>query len=154
MRNAATFRGTVRDGKGKPLAGAQVSFATDRSGVNCLLRPVEGLRCMQTDANGQFSVDDLEEFSYAKAEPPAGWRGGWGRMGQPSLRVVCPGYVETLVHYAKVPGSADAVLAEAARISGQVVFGKTGPPAAGVVVTLRSAGSQESVRNVAETGPD
>jgi hypothetical protein len=154
MRKAATFRGTVRDGKGMPVAGAQVSFATDRRGISCLLRPVEGLRCARTDAKGEFSVDDLEEFSYAEPGPPPGWRGGWDTIGPPSMRVVCPGYVETWVHYPKVPGSADVVLAEAARISGQIVFGKTGQPAVGVVVTLQSGGPQPRVQSVTETGPD
>ncbi len=154
LRSAATFRGTVRDEQGKPLAGAQVSFPTDPRGIRCLLRPLQGVRSAKTDAKGEFSVDDLEEFSYAEAGPPPGWRGGWGTMGPPSMRVVCPGYVETWVHYPNVPGSADAVLAEAATISGQVVFGEGGQPAAGVVVSLQSPGPQPHVRSIAETGPD
>jgi beta-lactamase regulating signal transducer with metallopeptidase domain/protocatechuate 3,4-dioxygenase beta subunit len=154
MRKAATFRGMVRDERGKPLAGAQVSFATDPSGVRCLLQPVEGLRCARTDAKGEFAVDDLEEFGYAEAGPPPGWRGGWGMMGPPSMRVVYPGYVETWVQYRKVPGSADVVLADAATISGQVVFGETGKPAAGAVVEVRSDRPEQYIRDVVETRAD
>ena len=154
LRSAATFRGTVRDEQGKPIAGAQVSFPTDPRGIRCLLRPLQGVRSAKTDAKGEFAVDDLEEFSYAEAGPPPGWRGGWDTIGPPSMRVACPGYVETWVQYRKVPGSADAVLGEAATIAGQVVFGETGQPAAGVVVSLQSPGPQPHVRSIAETGTD
>jgi beta-lactamase regulating signal transducer with metallopeptidase domain/5-hydroxyisourate hydrolase-like protein (transthyretin family) len=154
MRKSATFRGTVRDRQGKPVAAAQVSFPTERHGITSLVRPLEGVRCARTDVKGDFAVDDLEEFSYAEAGPPPGWRGGWGTMGLPSMNVVCPGYVETRVQYRKVPGSADAVLAQAATIFGQVVFGETGKPAADIVVTLQSLGPQPHLRSIAETGPD
>jgi beta-lactamase regulating signal transducer with metallopeptidase domain len=154
MRKAATFRGTIRDEQGKPLAGAQVSFPTDRRGISCLLRPVEGVRCARSDAKGEFSVDDLDEFTYVREEEPPGWRGGWGTIGPPAMRVVRPDYVNTWVEYKQIPGSADVILARAATIEGQVVFGETGRPAAGVMVSMHAGLPRQNFWGVAETGLD
>ncbi len=94
-----------------------------------------------TDARGVFVIDDLAEYKFVEPNVPVEMRIAT-YLNPPGLVIRHPDYEGTPIPYRQVPDRMDIELAKGAVITGLVVDGETGRPAAGLTLALQGIHNQ------------
>ena len=120
LREKTTFAGTVQDAQGRPVAGATVAqWAIDG-------RPIPGLWAATTGPDGRFLINRIPHFEWLRA--------GKSNQGGVTFTVSHRGYPQTEVQIGELPKNVTITLQTGCRVTGTVIDGVTGQPAAGALV--------------------
>ncbi|HEY2839479.1 MAG TPA: M56 family metallopeptidase, partial [Pirellulales bacterium] len=112
LPEATTLRGRVTDKAGKPVAGATISVAM----ADHLPKPVPGVTCVTSNANGEYEIADLAPFDIDTMPPELASLGAFAYVSVAG-RVEHPDYAPQLIEYTKLPAVADAVLSKPATLT-------------------------------------
>ncbi len=130
LREKTTLAGTVQDAQGRPVAGATIAqWAVDG-------RPIPGILSATTGPDGRFLINRIPHYEWL--------RGGATNRSGLSFTVSRRGYVETQVEVRELPKNITITLETGCRVTGMVIDGGTGRPAAGVLVLAQRLGEHPS----------
>jgi|GEM_PF-6478651 len=132
MTKAATLRGRVTDSAGQPVAGALV-IADEGD----LPRPVPGILCAKTDADGRYEITDLTPIDL-NTIPPVVTGGGTFQYVSIACLVDHPDFARHVIEYSKVPSVADAVLTKPVALTINVTTDEANQPRPGANISLTS----------------
>jgi beta-lactamase regulating signal transducer with metallopeptidase domain len=129
MKKAASIRGRVTDKDGYPIAGVLVTS------MPYLNRPIEGIWCAKTDADGNYDIKDSGEYDAAtqrslNKDPKV-------YVEKYPLYAFHPEFAGKCVMHNKSPDTVNFVLSPGAVIEGRVIDGNTGKSEAGIAVSLQ-----------------
>ncbi len=144
---AATLRGRITGPDGKPVLNALVVAAPYMP-----WQIWEGAKSARTNADGQYEIADAAPFDvteYKKRLAEFEQRVRAGKESYepasfpvaPFLSIQHPDFATTITDYEHVPGTRDVQLQPSAILTGRVVYGDSGQPAAGVAVHTMNMGS-------------
>jgi BlaR1 peptidase M56/Carboxypeptidase regulatory-like domain len=133
MPKVGALRGRVTNQAGQPIAGAVVW----KPGLLMLYKPVEGLACAITDADGRYEIADMNSGSPDEM-PPIVTPIATIKYISLLLSVQHPDYADGVMEYSSLPATCDATLQPAATLRGRVFFDQAQEPAqkASVEVSL------------------
>jgi 5-hydroxyisourate hydrolase-like protein (transthyretin family) len=122
--NPGELTGTVVDGSGRPVSGADV-FVPNTAGV-----PIPGMFSAKTDKAGRFKIDGLKVRNsvHTEALDPESDTGQITNLSP--IQVNHPDFAETTGWYSAVPQDIRVTMETAAIVRGVVVDEVTGKPAA------------------------
>ncbi|HUY90133.1 MAG TPA: carboxypeptidase regulatory-like domain-containing protein [Pirellulales bacterium] len=121
---AVSLRGQVVDSEGKPVAGAVVSCPD----ACALAKPLPGIMCAVTDADGRFEIADLPPFDVANLPPEVSDFGMFARASA-AVGIEHPDYAQQVAEYERLPAVVEATLQRPAALAGQIVDEESGQPA-------------------------
>ncbi len=122
LRESTTLTGTIVNSHGRPVAGAKVSqWAIDG-------RPVPGILSATTGGDGRFEINRIPDFQKA-----------FGRDGDQTFTISHPDYPETKLQVTALPANVTGTLPEGCFVTGTILDGVTGKPAAGAVLLAKDA---------------
>jgi hypothetical protein len=116
MLTAESLRGRITNAEGKPVADAIVYWAE----INPLPKPVPGIYCAKTDADGRYDINDLYATDLAEAASAQVTPFGAMQTESMVLSVEHPDYAPGVIEFTKIPSEHDLVLHRPATIRGQV----------------------------------
>ena len=116
MLTAASLRGRITNAEGKPVAGAIVYWAE----INPLPKPVPGIYCAQTDADGRYDISDLYAEDLANDAPVQVTPFGAMQTESMVLSVEHPDYAPGVIEFTKIPSEHDLVLHRPATLRGHI----------------------------------
>ena len=120
LREKTTFAGTVQDAQGRPIAGATVAqWAIDG-------RPIPGILSATSGPDGRFLINRIPHYEWL--------RGGPANQGSLTFTVSHRGYPQMEVQIGELPKNVTITLETGCRVTGTVIDGVTGQPAAGALV--------------------
>jgi len=126
LREKTTLAGTVVDPGGQPIPGATVAqWAIDG-------RPVPGILSATTGPDGRFLITRIPNYPWLRS-------GSADRQGL-SFTVSHPRYVQSEVTVRELPKMVKVTLQAGCQITGSVIDGVTGRPAAGALVVAERLG--------------
>lgn len=126
--NHGSLTGTVVDGKGQPVAGAEV-FLPNSSGT-----PIPGLFEGKTDARGRFEIPGLRCFTLKDLESFDPKAGTGIAVTRCAVLAKHPDFALSTGWHTAIPQEIRIVMQRAALVSGVVSDDVTGRPAAGALV--------------------
>ena len=119
LREKTTFAGTVQDTQGRPVAGATVAqWAIDG-------RPIPGILSATTGPDGRFLINRIPHYEWLRGGP---------NQGSLTFTVSHRGYPQREVQIGELPKNVTITLETGCRVTGTVIDGVTGQPAAGALV--------------------
>jgi protocatechuate 3,4-dioxygenase beta subunit len=116
MLTAESLRGRITNAEGKPVADAIVYWAE----INPLPKPVPGIYCAKTDADGRYDINDLYATDLAEQAPEQVTPFGAMQTESMVLSVEHPDYAPGVIEFTKIPSEHDLVLHRPATLRGQV----------------------------------
>lgn len=138
------LQGRVTDQAGRPVAGALVAAGE----AGNLPKPVAGLQCAKTDADGRYEITDLSPIDMAQMPfyPANGvlleylTTAGW---------IEHPEFATHVIEFKKLPATVDAVLLQPATLVTRVVRAETGQTIAKAPLN-RTSGNGETTDTVCD----
>jgi hypothetical protein len=147
MPKGGVIRGRVTNQAGKPIAGAVVW----KPGLLMLYKPVEGLACAITDADGRYEIADMTSADIDEM-PPFVTPIATIKYMSLLLSVQHPDYADGIMEYSSVPATCDITLQPAATLRGQVLFDDGQEPARKASVEISFDNGTTRYVPVDETG--
>jgi protocatechuate 3,4-dioxygenase beta subunit len=115
LQQAATLRGRVTNADGQPIVGATVVPGE----FNDFAKPIPGIACAVTDADGRYEIKDLKPFD-VEDYPPSVTQFGAFKMTSIAATVEHPDYASGIAEFSKIPATLDHVLKRPAKLTGAV----------------------------------
>ena len=122
---AVSLRGRVVDSDGKPVADAVISCPD----ACALARPLPGIMCAVTDADGRYEIADLPPFDVDNLPPQVLDFGTFARISA-AVGIEHADYAPQVAEYERLPAMVDATLQRPATLTGQILDEESGQPAA------------------------